>query len=78
MTENIVRETELIKQIKDLQFALAEMTVENEALKLRVKKLATRQPQWPKGYRPVNRPGKFSDRKQHGNWKNRTNERNPH
>ena len=55
MTESTVRETELIKQIKDLQFALAEMTVENEGLKLRVKKLATRQPQWPKGYRPQNR-----------------------
>jgi len=63
-------EAELVKQVKDLQFTLAEMTVENEELKARVKKLATRQPQWPKGYRPVNRAGKFSDRK-HGNWKDR-------
>jgi len=44
------------------------MTVENEQLKARVKKLATRQPQWPKGYQPINK--KFGDR-QHGNWKNR-------
>ena len=61
-------EVELVKQVKDLQFTLAEMTVENEQLKARVKKLATRQPHWPKGYQPINK--KFGDR-QHGNWKNR-------
>ena len=43
---------ELNKQIKDLQFTLAELTTENEQLKERVTQLATRQPQWPKGYRP--------------------------
>ena len=75
MTESTVRETELIKQIKDLQFALAEMTVENEGLKLRVKKLATRQPQWPKGYRPTNK--KYENR-QHCNWKSMANDRNTH
>ena len=51
------------------------MTVENEGLKLRVKKLATRQPQWPKGYRPTNK--KYENR-QHGNWKSRANDRNTH
>ena len=38
---------ELTKQVKDLQFVLSEMTVENDQLKERVKHLATRQPQWP-------------------------------
>ena len=46
---------ELTKQVKDLQSALSEMTVENEQLTERVKQLGTRQPQWPKGYRPQRR-----------------------
>ena len=64
---------QLTKELKDLQFTLAEMTIESEQLKARVKKLATRQPQWPKGYRPYNK--KHGDHQQHGNWKNRPNDR---
>ena len=65
----------LTKELKDLQYTLAELTVENETLRARVKKLATRTPQWPKGYKPYNR--KYDGQKQ-GNWKNKTNGRNPH
>ena len=57
---------ELTKQVKDLQSALSEMTVENEQLTERVKQLGTRQPQWPKGYRP-RRHNPRQDKK-HGNW----------
>ena len=57
---------ELTKQVKDLQFVLSEMTVENEQLKERVKQLGTRPPQWPKGYRP-RRHNPRQDKK-HGNW----------
>ncbi|SVA55185.1 uncharacterized protein METZ01_LOCUS108039 [marine metagenome] len=57
---------ELTKQVKDLQSALSEMTVENTQLRERVKQLATRQPQWPKGYRP-RRHNPRTDKK-HGNW----------
>ena len=42
-------------QIKSLEYDLAEMTVENNQLQERVKKLASRQPAWPKGYRPQRR-----------------------
>jgi len=57
---------ELTRQVKDLQSALAEMSVENDQLKERVTHLATRQPQWPKGYRPR----RYTPRndKKHGNW----------
>ena len=57
---------ELTRQVKDLQSALSEMTVENEQLTERVKQLGTRQPQWPKGYRP-RRHNPRQDKK-HGNW----------
>ena len=46
---------ELTEKVKKLEFILAELTVENEQLQERVKHLGTRQPQWPKGYRPQRR-----------------------
>ena len=39
-------------QIKALQYDNAQLTVQNGELSERVKKLATRQPAWPKGYTP--------------------------
>ena len=39
-------------QMKNLEYDLAEMTVENNQLQERVKTLANRAPAWPKGYRP--------------------------
>ena len=45
----------LIKRVRELEFDLAEMSVKNEELMERVKKLANRQPSWPKGYRPQRR-----------------------
>ena len=38
--------------IKALQFDNAELVKSNDELADRVKKLASRQPTWPKGYRP--------------------------
>ena len=39
-------------KIKSLEFDNAELTRSNEQLSERVKFLASRQPTWPKGYRP--------------------------
>jgi|TARA_B100001750_G_scaffold247091_2_gene271645 hypothetical protein len=45
----------LAKRVKELEFDNAELSVKNEELMERVKKLANRQPSWPKGYRPQRR-----------------------
>ncbi len=45
----------LVKRVKELEFDNAELSVKNEELMERVKKLANRQPSWPKGYRPQRR-----------------------
>jgi len=45
---------DLQDQIKALEFENAELVKSNE-LRERVKKLASRQPSWPKGYRPRRR-----------------------
>ena len=42
-------------QIKALEFENAELVKSNEELRERVKKLGSRQPSWPKGYRPSRR-----------------------
>jgi len=42
-------------RIKDLEFACAELQRENEELRERTKKLASRTPEWPRGYRPTRR-----------------------
>ena len=49
---------ELENQVKALGFDNAELVKANEELRERVKKLASRQPSWPKGYRPHRRPMK--------------------
>ena len=46
---------DLQDQIKALEFENAELVKSNEELRERVKKLASRQPSWPKGYRPNRR-----------------------
>jgi len=47
--------TTLDARVKELEFDCAELSKENSALSERVKKLANRQPSWPKGYRPQRR-----------------------
>jgi len=42
-------------RVKELEFDCAELTKENSEMSERVKKLASRQPTWPKGYRPQRR-----------------------
>ena len=43
---------EMSNRMKNLEHDLSEMAVENNQLRERVTKLATRLPSWPKGYRP--------------------------
>ena len=47
---------DLEDQVKALGFENANLAKSNEELFDRVNKLANRQPSWPKGYRPNNRP----------------------
>ena len=47
--------TALNARVKELEFNCAELTKENSEMSERVKKLASRQPSWPKGYRPQRR-----------------------
>ncbi len=42
----------LEQQVKSLQYDCAELQKHNDELADRVKKLASRQPIWPKGYQP--------------------------
>ena len=46
---------DLLDRVKALEFENAELVKSNEELAERVKKLASRQPSWPKGYRPNRR-----------------------
>ena len=50
---------ELTVRIAVLEYDNAELVKSNKELKERVEKLASRQPQWPKGYRP-NRNNRFN------------------
>ena len=45
----------LSSRVKELEWDCAELTKNNSELSDRVKKLASRQPAWPKGYRPPRR-----------------------
>jgi predicted RNase H-like nuclease (RuvC/YqgF family) len=40
-------------RIKELEYDCAELTKQNEELRERCKQLASRMPEWPKGYRPT-------------------------
>ena len=48
----------LESRVKDLEFNCAELQRENEEMREKVKKLSSRTPEWPKGYRPTRRPQK--------------------
>tara|TARA_B110000196_G_C20974650_1_gene580435 strand:+ start:273 stop:503 length:231 start_codon:yes stop_codon:yes gene_type:complete len=55
-------------RIKELEYDCAELQLQNEQLKDRCKTLASRQPEWPKGYKPVRKTGqgnqkRYNDRK---------------
>ena len=53
----------LEQQVKSLQYDCAELQKHNDELAEKVKKLATRQPVWPKGYQPrrfTPRPNRYS------------------
>ena len=45
----------LTARVKELEYDCANLTQSNSELSERVKKLASRPPTWPKGYRPQNR-----------------------
>ena len=45
----------LSSRVKELEWDCAELQQHNSELSERVKKLASRQPSWPKGYRPQRR-----------------------
>ena len=45
----------LTSRVKILEWNCAELQQSNSELQERVKKLASRQPAWPKGYRPSRR-----------------------
>ena len=51
MPDNLVIE-QLNTKIKSLQYDCAELQKKNDELSERCKKLATRQPMWPRGYQP--------------------------
>ena len=46
------RTEELQGRVRELEYDCAELTKHNQDLAERVKKLASRQPTWPKKYRP--------------------------
>jgi hypothetical protein len=41
-----------LERIRKLEHECAELQIKNNEMSERVKKLATRQPEWPQGYRP--------------------------
>ena len=49
--------------IRKLEYDNAELVKANEQLRERCKLLASRQPEWPKGYRPTRRP--WQEKKKH-------------
>ena len=49
-------DTQSKDRIKQLEYECAELQRENVQLAERCKKLASRIPEWPKGYRPGRRP----------------------
>ena len=52
----------LSSRVKELEWDCAELTKHNSELFDRVKKLASRQPAWPKGYRPQRRQNSNQNR----------------
>ena len=52
----------LSSHVKQLEWDCAELSKHNSELSDRVKKLASRQPAWPKGYRPQRRQNSIQSR----------------
>ena len=52
----------LSSRVKQLEWDCAELSKHNSELQERVKKLASRQPAWPKGYRPQRRQNSVQSR----------------
>ena len=52
----------LSRRVKELEWDCAELSKHNSELQERVKKLASRQPAWPKGYRPQRRQNSVQSR----------------
>ena len=48
-----LEDMQLKNRVKELEADNAELAKSNEELRERCKKLATRVPEWPKGYRPT-------------------------
>ena len=49
-------------RVKELEWDCAELSKHNSELSDRVKKLASRQPAWPKGFRPQRRQNSIQSR----------------
>ena len=56
-----LEDMQLKNRVKELEADNAELVKSNEELRERCKKLATRVPEWPKGYRPTRK--KWNERK---------------
>jgi len=52
----------LSSRVKELEWDCAELSKHNSELSDRVKKLASRQPAWPKGFRPQRRQNSIQSR----------------
>ena len=52
----------LSNRVKELEWDCAELSKHNSELSDRVKKLASRQPAWPKGFRPQRRQNSIQSR----------------
>jgi len=52
----------LSSRVKELEWDCAELSKHNSELSDRVKKLASRQPAWPKGFRPQRRQNSVQSR----------------
>ena len=52
----------LTRRVKALEWECSELTVHRDELAERVKKLASRQPAWPKGFRPQRRQNSIQSR----------------
>ena len=59
----ILEDMHLKNRVKILEADNAELVKSNEELRERCKKLASRVPEWPKGYRPTR--GAFTEKKKY-------------